>query len=661
MDVSTLTLGLLIGVVLTWFVTSLLRLQDDRRSQAAARASGEIFTAAIVEAAPDAMVATNAAGEIAWANEASSSIFGRSGDELRGLRLCEVLPAFEGRLMERWMSDHGINGRVIAHETVGQRVDGTRFPCAVSGSVMRLGDERCFTFVVRDTTDSRWAEQELLLRERALESAADGITILSMELPGEPIIFANPAFCGITGYSHDEVIGRAFGFLYGDGPDARAAMQEIRRAMAARVATRVVVSLLRKDGVLSWNELRLAPVVREDGRMTHYVGVHVDITERMAQEEMLRLRTERLNTIFDLSPDGFVAQDEQGLVRIVNPAFERMTGLPAHELLGQSRDLLEDRLAAICRGTESADAGAAGGDSQMLGEAGAMPVRTFGGELLHLASPAPRTLLRRVRRSQGTGHETVMYFRDMTREFEVDRMKSEFLSMAAHELRTPMASIFGFTELLLKRKFDEVRRQDMLATIHRQAGVLVNLVNELLDLARIEARRGKDFHRSVQPLVPILENTLAGILVHNDPRKVQVSWSDEDAGVLVNVDAEKLAQAVLNVVSNAYKYSSDGDIGLQLLRRDHDGIGVCVTDQGMGMTPEQLGRVFERFFRADTSGNIPGTGLGMTIVKEILELMDGQVEVHSEHGRGTRVTLWLRTAAPAPEPVGDPAPALARA
>jgi signal transduction histidine kinase len=120
---------------------------------------------------------------------------------------------------------------------------------------------------------------------------------------------------------------------------------------------------------------------------------------------------------------------------------------------------------------------------------------TDGPDTLHLVRPE-RRVLARVVRSQATAHgETILFFRDVTRETEVDRMKSEFLTTAAHELRTPMVSVFGFTELLLHRPVPEERRRDMLETIHRQASLLINMVNELLDLARIEARQGKDMKR----------------------------------------------------------------------------------------------------------------------------------------------------------------------
>lgn len=119
--------------------------------------------------------------------------------------------------------------------------------------------------------------------------------------------------------------------------------------------------------------------------------------------------------------------------------------------------------------------------------------------------------------------------------------------------------------------------------------------------------------------------------------------SDCEVPVYVKADRGKLQQAILNVLSNAYKYSPDGgDVVIECQLQD-DGryVAITIRDQGMGMSPEQLQRVFERFYRADASGHIPGTGLGMSIVKEIIEIMGGKVSVNSEPAMGTAVTILL--------------------
>jgi PAS domain S-box-containing protein len=625
------TLGAVYAYVV--LISIRLRAQALARKNTAELQRSESRNRAVVDTAPDAIITVDDQGCVQWCNQATVSIFGQNLDDLRGKALSAVVPALDGRSMQEWFRDYGIANRVLSYECKGRRAEGTEFPIAVSASRSELDKDVINTFIVRDTTDAKWAEQELVLRERALESSEDAVFITDMCLPGQPIIFANPAFERITGYEVHEVLGHNCRFLQREDRE-QLAIATMRQAIEQGRPCQVVLRNYRKDGSLFWNELTISPVRGLDEKVSHYVGIASDITDRIAAEQVLNLRTERLNAVFDLSPDGFVVLDKRGELSIVNPAFERMTGLDATALVGQSLDAFEEHLMSLCASVEKDDK-APGAE----GEAGLPGSRR---ELLHLHSPTPRTLVRRVRHG-GHDNETVMYFRDITHELEVDRMKSEFLSMAAHELRTPMASIFGFTELLLKRKFDDNRRQDMLSTIHRQASVLINLVNELLDLARIESRRGKDFKRKRQTLQPIIDGVLSGLLIHNDDRKVQLSLPP--APIEVDVDAEKLSLAITNVLSNAYKYSPQGgDIELDLVWREREGhaeCGIRVTDHGIGMTEEQLARVFERFFRADTSGNIPGTGLGMTIVKEIVELHGGQVVLSSQHGVGTTVVLWV--------------------
>jgi PAS domain S-box-containing protein len=625
-------------------ISTRLRAREMARDMGMALQRTQSRNQAVMDTAPDAILMVDRQGQVRWCNQAVTSIFGQPIESLIGQPIQLVLPSLGDGSLDDWFNTCGFSNRVIGHESTGRRNEGVSFPVAVSASRAMVDDELIQTFIVRDTTDAKWAEQELELRDRALASSADGVVIVSMTLPNQPMIYANHAFEQITGYETHELLGYNCRLLQRDDLQ-QPGIEVMRQAIREGRACQVVVRNYRKSGELFYNDLAISPVLSSEGVLTHYVGVATDITDRIAAEQVLHLRTERLNAVFELSPDGFVVLDRRGEVSIVNPAFERMTGMLAADLVGQSLSVFEEQLLERCRSREVLDA-----DGSVVAASEGDTAASATREVLHLHTPCTRTLLRRVRQYE-QDNETVMYFRDITHEQEVDRMKSEFLAMAAHELRTPMVSIFGFTELLLKRRFTDERRNDMLSTIHRQASVLINLVNELLDLARIESRRGKDFKRERLQLQPLIETTVAGLLMHNDARKVAVSLPAEP--IAVDADREKLSLAITNVLSNAYKYSPDGgEIALDLVWRDRAGkleCGIRITDQGLGMTPEELGKVFDRFFRADTSGKIPGTGLGMTIVKEIVELHGGQVSLSSERGVGTTVTLWLPTLGAAQE------------
>ena len=362
------------------------------------------------------------------------------------------------------------------------------------------------------------------------------------------------------------------------------------------------------------------------------------IEELQAKESVVSDRNAQLDAIFTLSPDGFIAFDHAGHVKYANPSFLQMTGFREAEVLGKSEDEFSRQLADLCLPSARFDGVRALRDRHQDGTTTDARRVT-----IELVSPVERVLQVGVRESQSSSILQILYFRDITHESEVDRMKSEFLSTAAHELRTPMASIYGYSELLLHETFDETTHKELVETIHRQSDLMASIINELLDLARIEARRGKDFVFKPVAVQSLVEQTIQG---YRPPLNRPAPLCDRlDSPLWINADASKIQQVLTNLIANAYKFSPDGGQVLVRYSVKNEGpqpmVGITVIDHGIGMSPEQLSRVFERFYRADASGRIPGTGLGMSIVKEIVDIHRGKVEINSALGSGTQVTVWL--------------------
>lgn len=370
----------------------------------------------------------------------------------------------------------------------------------------------------------------------------------------------------------------------------------------------------------------------------------VESIDRLRADERIILdRNAQLDTIFSLSPDGLVSFDRAGLVKFANPAFLHMTDMSLSEIIGLSQIEFEQRLRTLAETPERWPGLDACFISTKVSH-GETPPREQR-QLLSLRRPRGAVLELVGVNSDAPSVSRLLYIRDVTHEVEVDRMKSEFLSHAAHELRTPMASIFGFTELLLSQDFDDTTRKDLLQTIHKQTAWLVDIINELLDIARIEARRGKDFNIEAVSLPPLLASVIEALQI--DQQRWPLSLQCPDHLPNVRADAAKLRQALTNVLANAVKYSpSGGPINILCatsLANGRTHVNINITDHGIGMTPDQVARVCERFYRADTSGNIPGTGLGMAIVKEILELLGGSVNIQSSPNQGTSIRLSLPT------------------
>jgi PAS domain S-box-containing protein len=595
----------------------------------------EAKTHAILDATPDAILGLDEHCRITLINPAATSIFGVQPEDIDGARLQTLLPQLDAKTVEeltlQGTLNHASQSRMTRLDSEAKRRDGTPFPVEVAISRVQTPEGFRYTCVVSDVTDQRWMDSMLRLYSRALECTANGVVISDVRSPGQPLFYANPAFEKITGYATFEAIGRNCSFLQGTDTEQNE-IAVLRDAVKRGESATVVLRNYKKDGSLFFNELSIAPVAEPDGTVTHYVGIQSDVTERERARFALAERNARLNAVFDLSPDGFVVFDRDRQLVYCNPAFMQMTGwtdVAAVSELDLPR--FDAQMQALC------DPG-----QPYVPVVGATST-SAAGDTLTLIHPERKILSRVVRLNMDGQGESVFYFRDVTRETEVDRMKSEFLTTAAHELRTPMVSIFGFAELMLKRPVPPERQRDVIETIHRQSSLLINMINELLDLARIEARQGKDFRMKPQPVQSLIDDAVAVMTVRKESHPVVVDCEHGD--MVLMLDNDKSRQALGNVLSNAYKYSPQGGqikVSTRLLRSGAEAkLGIAVSDQGIGMTPEQQNRLFERFFRADPSGNIPGTGLGMCLVKEIMGLHGGGVQVQSQIGLGTTVTLWF--------------------
>lgn len=365
--------------------------------------------------------------------------------------------------------------------------------------------------------------------------------------------------------------------------------------------------------------------------------IRLEMELRQLAQRQIADRNEQLNAVFDLSPDGFVSFDVQRRVKYSNPAFAQMTGLDGAQIEGMDEHDFSVWLAQRCApGTSFLGMAAL--------RAQVSSAKSDKRELIELSHHGKRVLQLGLRSSQSSTVSQILYLRDVTHETEVDHMKSEFLATAAHELRTPMASIFGYAEILVHEDFDTPTRNEFLTTIYQQSRLMTNILNELLDLARIEARRDKDFRYTRVELQELLADIARTYALPEGRAAPELDLPMQPLYLMA--DAGKLRQALLNVISNAYKYSPNGGavkIKAWIQQAEGRALGLCldVIDQGIGMTTTQVARVCERFYRADTSGKILGTGLGMSIVKEIIELHRGTLHFDSNLGTGTRVRLCL--------------------
>jgi len=239
----------------------------------------------------------------------------------------------------------------------------------------------------------------------------------------------------------------------------------------------------------------------------------------------------------------------------------------------------------------------------------------------------------------------IISLHDNTREMELDRLKTEFISVVSHELRTPLTSIKGYTDLMLSGATGDINdiQREFLGILQSSANRLGNLINDILDLSRIDAGRMEVKHVLVD-YIKIVGDLLRLMKAHADEKDISLDVSYPQDVPLVLGDPDRITQVLTNLISNAIKYTPEGGwVKLSIEVTGEATIRTCIADSGIGISNSDQKRLFQKFFRADNSltRQAGGTGLGLVIVKSIIEMLGGSIWVQSEVGRGSKFFFTL--------------------
>jgi len=356
-------------------------------------------------------------------------------------------------------------------------------------------------------------------------------------------------------------------------------------------------------------------------------------------EDRVRDRTRELaeslsqtEAILASTADGIIVFDEEGQATVANPAVTGLLAHPAEAIVGKKFEaLMEGQVSA--ENKETIDNLLRGEEMQEAS------VKFAWGKKTLSASVAP------VHLESGEDIGTVAVFRDFTREAEVDRMKSTFVSIASHELRTPLNAIMGYTEMLNEGVYGPINDQQRgaMGRLLANSSHMLGLVNNLLDRARMEAGTLKlnigDFTPS--KLVDGVKGVME-MMAHNKGLELTTHVTD-DVPAILKGDWQRLHQILINFTNNAIKFTHEGGIEINVYMHDADHWAIAVADTGIGIPKEAQQYIFEPFRQVDDSATreYGGAGLGLSIVKQLVTMMGGWIELESEEGKGSTFTVIL--------------------
>ena len=628
-----------------------------------------------LDISPDALVIVNQAGAIVMVNGQTEAVFGYPREELQGQQLEMLLPQHFHKVHTTHRDHYFSNPRTrpmgIGLQLVGQRKDGAEFPVEISLSPLLLDGVLHVVGAIRDVTEQRVAERERLqqlqyirLQTELINLARDAILVRD---PASRVISWNQGAEELYGWTAQEAQGRITHFLL------KTHFPVSRSTVVAHLEQEGYwegeLTHTRKDGSSVIVESRQVLFRDEEEHPAAILEIDRDITQRRQLEQTERVvhaettaRLSFLQQVLDALPSGvYIVYGPDARLMLANRAAISVWGAewqadqPMLEFLTTNGIVLFDEQGHPLAPDQYATLRAVQRGETVL-QKQELIHRPGGSSLPLLVNAVPLPSQRRSSaplqetEQQGSTREAIalIVHQDVTALKEAEYLKDEFLGIVAHELRTPLAALKGFADMLLvqtARKRGQALsawQQEALQEIELATSRLVDLTEELLDLTRLQAGRLL-LQRTPTNMIPLVQRIATMLQLTTTWHQLEVRTTH--SSLVANIDPGRIEQVLTNLIGNAIKYSPQGGtVTITVLEETAArAIGISVQDSGIGIPKHQHALIFGRFMRADNAlaWGISGTGLGLYICRELVEQLGGHLWFESEEGAGSTFFLTL--------------------
>jgi PAS domain S-box-containing protein len=506
------------------------------------------------------------------------------------------------------------------------------------GAPIRSGDTRetfGWMWTFRDITERKQAEQTRAFLAAIVESSDDAIVVVTEE---RKIISWNPAAEWMFGYTAEEVIGQPISIIVPE--ERKEELQEIDERFIKGDRSPTETVRRRKDGSLVDVSLSLSLVKDAQNNIIGISRIFRDITARKKAEAQILRQAQIINLsqepMFIWSITGAITDWNHGSQQLYGYSKDEAVGQVSHNLLKTIFPLPLESLLSILRSE-----GVWKGQLHQTTKDGRKVIVESRMQMVH--ADGKQLILE-------TNHDITEREKLLQREHsarlqaeEASRLKDEFLATVSHELRTPLTSILGWSQMLATGNFDEDYISRGLETIYRNAKSQAQLIEDILDVSRIITGKLRINTKPIS-IYPIIQAVVESLRPSIEAKNIGLRVGFDFEPRMVQADPDRVQQVVWNLLSNAIKFTPEGGRITVLLESDESETKIIVSDSGKGISPEFLPFVFDRFRQADgsTTRQHGGLGLGLAIVRHIVELHGGTVEVGSEgEGKGTTFTVRL--------------------
>jgi PAS domain S-box-containing protein len=622
-----------------YFISQIQEITD-RKAAEVERTETHHHTRQVLERITDGFYALDREFRFTYVNDAAERMLGRTREEVLHQNVWEAFaPAVETPLYTAYQE--------AMNEGTTRTVEFFYPPLNCWFEVRVYPSADGLSVFFRDITARTRLQQELRDSETKYRTLIDhlpAVVYAVAEDEAQTRLYFSPRHEELTGYSVAETLARTDSWVNCVHPDDRARVaEENARSEAASDSFRAEYRHLRKDGSYVWVQDECVPVRDDSEKIISWQGVLLDITERIQAEE----GQARLAAVVAWADDAVISSTLDGTITSWNQGAERHFGYPAEEMIGQSFTmLLPDNLVnpelEQCRAAVTSGMAAAASlettrqrrDGSIFAASVALsPIRDRNGRIVGVSS-ITRDITTRKRAEE-------LLRAALEGAQAATRTKSLFLAMMSHELRTPLQAVLGYTDFLLLAPAGSLTAGQVedLGYIHAGATRMTTLIDQLLDLSRMEAGRLELAHEAVD-LSQIIEQVRQDVAPQVGAKGLELIIDLPSLLPCVIGDPVRMRQILLNLVGNSVKFTEVGSVRITARGRDA-GVDVAVWDTGIGISEEALPLIFEEFRQVDgdLSRRYGGAGLGLAIAHKLAEQMGGSIRVESQPQHGSTFTV----------------------